>query len=84
LVASATLDFPSTLAQTDSDLTMTVTGAVDGDPVDVGVPNGSALTGACYTAWVSAANTVKVRFSVYGIAAKDPASGTFKVTVFKN
>lgn len=84
LTGSATLDFPSTLAQTDSDLTITVTGAADGDPVDVGMPNGSTLTGATYTGWVSSANTVTIRLSVYGLTAKDPASGTFKVTVFKN
>lgn len=84
LTGSATLDFPNTLAQTDADLTITVTGAADGDPVDVGSPNASTLAGSCYTAWVSSANTVTVRFSVYGITAKDPASGTFKVTVFKN
>lgn len=83
LSGSATLDFPNTLAQTDSDLTITVTGAVDGDPVDVGIPNASANAGSCYTAWVSAADTVTVRFSVYGVLAKDPASGTFKVKVFK-
>lgn len=84
LTGSATLDFPSTLTQTDSDLTITVTGAADGDPVDVGPPNGSTLSGSAYTAWVSSSNTVTVRFSVYGLTAKDPASGTFKVTVFKN
>lgn len=84
LTGSATLDFPNTLAQTDSDLTITVTGAADGDPVDVGMPNGSTLAGSTYTGWVSSANTVTVRFSVYGLTAKDPASGTFKVTVFKN
>lgn len=84
LTNSATLDFPSTLAQTDSDLTITVTGAADGDPVELGAPNGSTLTGGCYTAWVSAANTVTVRFSVYGALAKDPASGVFKVTIFKH
>lgn len=83
LSATATLDFPSTLAQTDSDLTITVTGAADGDTVDIGVPNGSTLTGSCYSGWVSAANTVTIRFSVYGVAAKDPASGTFRATVWK-
>lgn len=78
-----TLDFPSTLAQTDSDLPITVTGAADGDVVRLGVPNGSVQAGSIYTAWVSAANTVTVRFSVYGVTAKDPASGTFKAMVVK-
>jgi hypothetical protein len=81
--ATGTLDFPNTLAQTDSDLTITVTGAGDGDVVAVGIPSGSALAGSCYSAWVSATNTVTVRFSVYGLAAKDPASGSFRVSVTK-
>lgn len=83
LVATATLDFPNTLAQTDSDLTVTVTGAALSDEVVLGVPNGSTQTGSCFSAWVSSANTVTVRFSVYGITAKDPASGSFKVSVIK-
>lgn len=83
LVSVATLDFPNTLAQTDSDLTVTVTGAAVGDEVILGVPNASTQTGSCFSAWVSAANTVTVRFSVYGITAKDPASGSFKVSVIK-
>lgn len=80
---SATLDFPSTLAQTDSDLTVTVTGAALGDGCTIGAPNGSMLSGAIYSCWVSASNTVSVRFSVYGATPKDPASGTFNVFVFK-
>jgi len=81
LSASATLDFPSTLAQTDSDLPITVTGAAPGDTVQLGTPT-IPLTGSTYTAFASN-DTVFVRFSVYGLAAKDPASGTFKVIVTK-
>ena len=39
IVATGTLDFPSTNGQTSSDLTITLTGAVDGDAVVLGVPN---------------------------------------------
>jgi len=83
LSGSATLDFPSTNAQTNSDLTITVTGAADGDMVVLGVPNGSTLTNSSFTAWVSATNTVTVRFNNYSSGALDPASGTFKVRVIK-
>jgi hypothetical protein len=80
---SGTLDFGSTLANTNSDLTITVTGATDGDPVELGTPNASIIGGTCYTAWVSAADTVTVRFNNYTTGAKDPASGTFVVFVKK-
>jgi hypothetical protein len=81
---TATLDFPSTAAGTSSDLTITVTGAADGDAVSIGVANGSTVANGCFTAWVSATNTVTIRFSNNDlVAALDPASGTFKATVLK-
>lgn len=82
LTGSAALDFPSTIAGAVSDLTLTVTGAADGDVVSIGKPNGSSTTTGIYTGWVSATNVVTVRFSPK--ATEDPASGTFKVVVNKN
>lgn len=84
LTGSATLDFPNTLAQTSSDLTITVTGASDGDKVVLGVPNVSVNANSSFTAWVSASNTVTVRFNNYSALPIDPASGTFKVSVIKD
>jgi hypothetical protein len=84
LKASATLNFGSTAAQSSADLTITVTGAADGDIVIVGTVNGSTNANSCYTAWVSAADTVTVRFNNYSSTAIDPASGTFRVYVIKN
>lgn len=81
LLGSASLNFPSTSATTVSDLTITVTGAVVGDPVMLGIPNGSVTATATYTAWVSAANTVTVRFSPK--ATEDPAAGTFTVRILR-
>jgi hypothetical protein len=83
LTGSASLNFGSTLAGTSADLTITVTGAADGDVVMLGPPNGSVNANTCYTAWVSGTNTVTVRFNNYSILAVDPASGTFKVSVIK-
>jgi hypothetical protein len=83
LTASATLDFASTAASTSTDLTITVTGAVLNDIVSFGVPNGSVNANSCYTAWVSATNTVTIRFNNYSALPIDPASGTFKVSVIK-
>jgi hypothetical protein len=83
LINTSTLDFGSTSAQSSADLTITVTGAADGDMVSLGVANAATLTNSCYTAWVSAADTVTVRFNNYSSGSQDPASATFKVQVFK-
>lgn len=81
LSASAVLDFPSTSANSTQDLTVTVTGAADGDAVSIGVPNASATVGVFF-AWVSASNTVTIRFHNQSGGAVNPTSGTFKVKVF--
>jgi hypothetical protein len=82
LVASATLDFGSVVAGAIADLTVTVTGAVVGDIVAIGVstiPNKGT-----YFGWVSSANTVTVRYANNDLTtAKDPSSQTVKVRVFK-
>ncbi len=84
LRGSDTLDFPNTNAGTSSDLTITVTGASDGDVCSLGVPNGSTVENGSFTCWVSASNTVTVRYSNNDLTTSyDPASGTFKVTVEK-
>jgi hypothetical protein len=81
LSGSAVLNFPSTLATAVSDLTIVATGAAVGDPVFIGVPNGSVTATATYWAWVSSANTITVRFSPKN--TEDPSSNTFKYRVFK-
>ena len=82
LSATGVLDFASTAAGAVTDLTVTVTGAVVGDTVAIGIPNGSITATGSFTGWVSAANTVTIRFSHnHLVNAEDPASGTFRVTV---
>jgi hypothetical protein len=83
LPGSATLNFPSTNAQLSADLTITVTGAAAGDVVSLGVPNAAVNANTSYSAWVSAANTVTVRFNNYSSGTVDPASALFKVFVTK-
>lgn len=83
LSATATLDFPSTMASATSDLTITVTGAALGDVVSCGVPNASVTTTGAYSYWVSATDTVSVRFLHSAIGSEDPASGVFRVQVTK-
>ena len=82
LSATATLNFDLS-AVTVEDLTITVTGAADGDVVTLGVPNGSVTTSVQYTAWVSAADTVTVRART-SATGENPASGTFRATVIKH
>lgn len=81
LYGTAVLDFPSTSSNSTQDLTITVTGAADGDPVSLGVPAGSATAGMFF-AFVSASNTVTVRFYNPSGGSVNPTSGTFKVKVF--
>lgn len=80
----STLDFGNTTAGAVNDQNITVIGAALGDVVSLGVPNASQTTTGSFFAWVSATNTVTVRF-IPGVlvGTEDPASGTFKVTVTK-
>lgn len=83
LGGSATLDFPSISAGGVQSLTITVTGAADGDEVYPGIPNAAFTAGLVYTMRVSATNTVTV--DVYNSTGSpiDPASATFKAFVLK-
>ena len=84
LTGSNTLDFGNTGQQSSADLTISVTGAAVGDIVSLGVPNAAVNANTCYTAWVSAADTVTVRFNNYSSGSVNPTSATFKVYVHKN
>jgi len=81
LRGSASLDFDLT-AVNCQDLTITMTGAAVGDEVFLGAPNGSIVADETFSAWVSAANTVTIR-ACDGAGAGNPASGTYKITVFQ-
>jgi hypothetical protein len=83
LVFTATLNFASTNAQSSNDQTIAATGAALGDVVSLGVPNAAVNANTSYSAWVSAANTVTVRFNNYSSGTVDPASALFKVFVTK-
>jgi hypothetical protein len=80
LSATDTLDFGNTATLTSTDLTITVTGAAVGDSVAIGLPAAPDANG-CFTGWVSAANTVTVRFNNYSAGSIDPASATYRATV---
>ncbi|MEV8638100.1 hypothetical protein AB0395_41255 [Streptosporangium sp. NPDC051023] len=81
LTATATLDFASIAAGAVGTLTVTVTGAATGDFVIV-APPGNLNTGLVVCGFVSAADTVTIRVLNGTAGAIDPASSTWKVTVF--
>ena len=83
LSGTVTLDFPSTPAATSSDLTVTVTGAAIGDIVSMGTDNMVIPLNSQYTAWVSAVNTVTIRFNNYSTTSQNPPNGVFKVKILK-
>lgn len=83
LEASASLNFGSTATLVCTDLTIALPGAVLGDVVSLGVPHGSTLAAGSFSAWVSAADVVTVRFCNNSAGPLDPAAGTFKVAITK-
>lgn len=85
VTGTATLDFDTIQGGTSLDLTITVTGAVDGNTVLLGTPNAAVSDShLSFYAWVSAADTVTVRCLNIGTATQNPSSGTFRATVIKN
>lgn len=82
LSATATLDFANLAAIGCEDLTITVTGAALGDTVAIGVPNASIVSNGTFFGWVSATNTVSIKFCT--VVSGDPASGTFRADVWQH
>jgi len=78
-----TLNFASTLSATSSDLTANVVGAAVGDPVLLAPGLSSILANSNYTAWVSATNTVTIRFNNYSTSTIDPVSSSFQIVIQK-
>lgn len=78
LFVRTNLDFPSTLAQTDFDIPVATLAGRTNAIVNVGPPVPAVLTGSAWSGFCSN-GIVFVRFSVYGLAAKDPGIGDFEV-----
>lgn len=89
LSATGSLDFTALAANSCEVLTITVSGAADGDTVNLGVPNALAdVDGATerttFFGWVSGANTVSVRrCNITGTITADPAAATVRAEVTK-
>lgn len=82
LWADASLDFASSATLTSDDQTMTVTGAAVGDPVSISNLTSPAAN-TSYFAFVSAADTVTVRFCNFSGGTINPAAQTVRACVQK-
>jgi len=83
LSAAAELDFPSIASQSSANLTITVTGAGTNSVVAVSKADGALTGDIVLEAWVSSADTVTVRALNATAGAIDPATGSYRVTVFQ-
>lgn len=79
---TATLNFGSTNAQTQTSLTVTVTGARTGDAVWV-TPT-TDVSGFVFTGVVTSDNTVTVYAKNITVGAVDPASQVFRIIILQN
>jgi hypothetical protein len=90
LSATASLDFTALAANSCEVLTISVSGAADGNTVVLGVPNALAdVDGATertvFYGWVSASNTVSVRrCNVTGTVTANPAAATVRADVWQH
>jgi hypothetical protein len=89
LSATASLNFAATAAGTCDLLTITVTGAADGDTVVLGVPTALAASDnyQSFNGYVSAADTVTVKrcnLTNAVTALSDPAAATVRADVWKH
>lgn len=80
--SSQTIDLPSIAANGESTVSITVTNAILGGSVNVSPA--SSMTGiAIAYARVSSANTVEIKFSNTSLAASDPPSMAFHITIIQ-
>ena len=82
LYATATLDFGSVAANAAADLDVTINGARANDICMV-APPGSPDAEMIFIAFVESNNTVTVRACNQATGAVNPASGTYRVMVYK-
>jgi hypothetical protein len=86
LSATASLDYAQASANTCETKTITVTGAADGNVVDLGVLHALSNhnTTSTFFQWVSAADTVTIRRCVITADGSDPAAATVRAAVWKH
>lgn len=82
LGGSTTFDFPSQTTTCTDSTAFTVTGAKTDDPCFTSMP-ASPAANSIFTCYVSAADTVRVRFCPVGTAV-DPASALYAVRIISS
>jgi len=85
---SATLNFGTIAPHSSADLTIALTGAVDGDTIQLGVSNavfgGTNCNNISFSAWVSATDTVTIRcLNNDAVNTANPAAGLFRITAIQ-
>lgn len=85
---SASLNFGAIAPHSSADLTIALTGAVDGDTIQLGIANavfgGTNCNNITFLAWVSASNVVTIRcINNDAVNTANPAAGTFRVTAIQ-
>lgn len=83
LAATASLDFPSLPAGSSAELSVTVTGAVAGEDGVSCAPAGAISNGLVWCAYVSAADTVKIRLANVTAAAIDLGAVNWRVWIIR-
>lgn len=81
-ILAAGVDHPSMLTLAQSDVSVPVGGAKVNDIVNLGLP-AAPTAGIVYQAFVSAANTVKIRATNTSGGTIDPAAATFRIQVLR-
>lgn len=84
IVQTVSLDFPSTAPGATSTLTTTINGAIPGDIVNIGLSSNVMTSNSYFTTWVSANDTVSVRFTNHDSTPTDLASTPYKISVQKD
>jgi hypothetical protein len=85
LSTTSSLNFPEIAAGTTEELDVTVTGATaDGNDIAWAAPAGQPETGIVWSAYVKSSNTVTVRAANVTGSPINPASRTWRVSVFKH
>jgi len=77
------LNFPSTAAGAESQITVIFPGSVVGEYVSIGVPAANVTAGGRYDAYVDTPGTVKARFWNNTGSTIDPPIGNFPITIIK-
>ncbi|TNE31825.1 MAG: hypothetical protein EP346_00035 [Bacteroidetes bacterium] len=80
---SQILDFPSISAGDTQSLTVTFSGAVDGDLVVMGKPSSVMIDGMIYQVHVTAPNTIEVLAQNTSASSIDPPSAEFKFKILR-